>query len=272
MIGLIAETAIHPGQGQQQGVLDHPVARESWTDYPYIPGSAVKGAFREKAWQENWDKVELIFGSKDYAGELGFSDARLLLLPVRSLNAHYYWVTCPYLLDRFQRDLGMIGMSTKEWKDWEIPPSHAWGGARLKADELIYLEEFFYHVQTNEAVDYMLELISPLIYRESIRKRLPKQVVVISDDEFHHYAMYGLPVQVKNKLTSQKTSNNVWQEENIPPDTLFYALVMPRLNPSGTSDYFLKQIETMPYLQIGGNESTGLGWLTTHLWKWEGRR
>ena len=31
----------------------------------------------------------------------------------RSLNSHYKWVTCPYLLERFQRDCGLAGVTAE---------------------------------------------------------------------------------------------------------------------------------------------------------------
>jgi CRISPR-associated protein Cmr4 len=39
MLGLLAETPIHPGSGQDNGAIDLPVQRERTTDYPVIPGS-----------------------------------------------------------------------------------------------------------------------------------------------------------------------------------------------------------------------------------------
>lgn len=50
LIWLRAETFIHAGVGQQASVVDLPFAREGATGYPYIPGSAVKGALRDAYW------------------------------------------------------------------------------------------------------------------------------------------------------------------------------------------------------------------------------
>ena len=48
MLGLLAETPIHPGAGRGMGVVDLPVAREAATDYPVIVGSSLKGALRDR--------------------------------------------------------------------------------------------------------------------------------------------------------------------------------------------------------------------------------
>jgi CRISPR-associated protein Cmr4 len=267
IVGMLAETMIHSGQGKQQGILDLPVSREKWTDYPFIAGSALKGAFREKAKAAEFSQLDDIFGSKKRAAEMGFSDARLLLLPVRSLHRHYFWVTCPYLLERYLRDLELAGRMSKEI-DLSVNDNQVWVGqrSRINNKETIYLEEFSYHVHKNAVVDQIIDLIAPLIHHESVKRRLNEQLVVISDDEFHYFAQYALPIQYKNRLSDKKTSESVWQEENLPPDTIMYALLIPRVQKSNAVNAFRDFMHNDPYLQIGGKESTGLGWFVTRLW------
>ena len=97
MLGLLAETPIHPGTGRSVGVVDLPVAREASTDYPVIVASGLKGALRDKAAAMGMDDddVDARFGKPDRAGDLVVCDGRLLLLPVRSLTASFRWATCP---------------------------------------------------------------------------------------------------------------------------------------------------------------------------------
>lgn len=111
LLGLLAETPIHPGCGRSMGVVDLPVAREAATDYPLIAGSSLKGALRDKAEAVSKDQVEKRFGRPDQAGDLLVADARLLLLPVRSLTGAYRWLTCPHILERFRRDLARAGLT-----------------------------------------------------------------------------------------------------------------------------------------------------------------
>src|SRR5438105_1346826 len=103
---------LHPGIGQGAGVIDLPIAREKATSLPYLPGSSIKGALRTRLWQK--DQLQAyreIFGSDLSEGENSrassvlFSDQRLLLLPIRSLAGVFAWVTAPYVLHRFVRDL-----------------------------------------------------------------------------------------------------------------------------------------------------------------------
>ncbi|MBH8605867.1 type III-B CRISPR module RAMP protein Cmr4 [Thermoactinomyces sp. CICC 10522] len=92
MLGMLAETPIHPGAGQVYSVIDLPVARERTTHYPMIPGSSLKGALRDKLEEEMTGqdhRLKQLFGKQDQAGAFSVTDARLLLLPVRSLTGHY---------------------------------------------------------------------------------------------------------------------------------------------------------------------------------------
>ena len=55
--------------------------------------------------------IDLIFGPEDteeaHAGAIAFTDARILLFPVKSLKGVFAWVTCPMVLERFREDLGL---------------------------------------------------------------------------------------------------------------------------------------------------------------------
>ena len=81
MLGLLAETPIHPGTGRGMGVVDLPVAREAATDYPVLVGSSLKGALKDKMKADKVDDPRARFGVQEHAGDLLVSDARVLLLP-----------------------------------------------------------------------------------------------------------------------------------------------------------------------------------------------
>ena len=72
MFGLLAETFLHPGSGQSDGAIDLKVAREAVTGYPYIPGSAVKGALCAAMCDggEQKTRVDAAFGQVDGAGSV----------------------------------------------------------------------------------------------------------------------------------------------------------------------------------------------------------
>ncbi|MHB1407944.1 MAG: type III-B CRISPR module RAMP protein Cmr4, partial [Desulfitobacteriaceae bacterium] len=118
LLGLLAETSIHPGAGQNMGTVDLPVARETALSYPVIVGSSMKGALRDTARDRKQEtrtteseSIKRLFGDPEAAAaRVSISDARLLLLPIRSLTSHYYWVTCPYIIERLERDCERVGL------------------------------------------------------------------------------------------------------------------------------------------------------------------
>jgi len=265
IVGLLAETSIHPGAGQSAGIIDLPVAREAATDYPVVPGSSLKGALLGLSREPGPDEKERmpkperdrIFGQADNAGALLVSDARLLLLPIRSLSAAYKWITCPHLLERYVRD--------KQRADHEAAtvtrPDIACG-KYLCADKTtdkntLFLEERQFDHKEG-LLDDLVNTIKPLIHHEWTRDRLAKQLIVLHDDDFTWFARYGLAVQARNALDEKKTSKNLWYEESIPADALFYALLAER-GPDAIEP--VKQLfKDHPYLQAGGNETVGMGW------------
>src|SRR3972149_194764 len=118
---IYTETSLHCGSGTSLGVIDLPIQREKYTDYPVCQASGVKGVVRE--WFENKhgkdnDKIIKTFGpdfsnrgsdSEAFAGAATFTDARLLLFPVRSLNGVFAYTTSRFALSRLKRDLKMAG-------------------------------------------------------------------------------------------------------------------------------------------------------------------
>ncbi|MBV1868048.1 MAG: type III-B CRISPR module RAMP protein Cmr4 [Marinosulfonomonas sp.] len=261
IIRLLAETSIHAGIGQSTGALDLPVARERTTHYPVIPGSGVKGAFRvwaaEKAGLDA--KVSRLFGASadedsgtdEGAGSVIFSDARLLLLPVRCLSDTFKWVTCPALLRRLSKDCARVGVSIN------MPVVQVAGTTYLGAntsDSDLALEELEFS-RSGDIDPRIIDILAGMLTREEIEQRL----VILSDQDFTWFARYALPIAARNVLNEAKISQNLWYEETLPPDTVMHAILGPRSGNEGITDVTNK-IETVSYIQIGGNETVGQGW------------
>ena len=123
---MIVETPLHAGSGQDLGIVDMPIQRERHTSFPKIEGSGLKGSVREVFEERANDiderkRIHTVFGyddsekdkgvkdifkeNKEFQGALGFTDARTLLFPVKSMKGIFAWITCPKVLDRFKRDL-----------------------------------------------------------------------------------------------------------------------------------------------------------------------
>lgn len=267
VLSLFAETSLHPGIGQIVGAVDLPVARERTTGYPVIFGSSLKGALKEKiektsmkGGNESRDGViDRIFGQAEQAGSLLISDARILLLPVRSIPGPFRWITCPHILERLKRDLALVGVPN----DFQIPDVQGKALVHNPSEgPQIFLEEIVIDVKQDDSIKEIVEVLKKFIPHESIKRRFEKQFMIINDEEFQYFAQYGLQVNARNVLDEKKISLNLWYEELIPPDTLFYSLIFERKLSENQKDIeVLKSFFTEdPYLQIGGNETIGQGW------------
>ena len=263
MLGLLAETPIHPGAGRGMGVVDLPVAREAATDYPVLVGSSLKGALRDKAELTETVKADVCrrFGEQNHAGDLLVSDGRLLLLPVRSLTTSFRWVTCPHLIERYRRDIARAGPGPSP----EVP-SYIERGTVLAAEgeDNLFLEERQFTSVGEPAAD-LVNAIEPLLLHRETRERLGRQIAVLHDDDFAWFARYGLPIQARNVLEDgTKKSKNLWYEEALPPDTVMYALVLGRGGDAlGSLDALFPEDD--PYLQAGANETVGQGWFAVRV-------
>lgn len=261
LISLFAETFIHPGSGQNDGGIDQPVARERVTGYPFIAGSSLKGAWLDYAKQNGYskDSYNKVFGSPEAAGQLLFSDARIVLLPVRSLSRSYCWVTCPLVLERLQRDLKRMHGSDVLPLDSISVESEKFIGLQ-EADSTIFLEERYLQRQDTDMKSLLKEL-KKFIPDPVSRKRLDNQLVIVSNADFDWFAGNGLPVQARNSLDDKtKESKNLWYEETLPPDSLMLTTISQRDSGNSSLEDLKKKITEKPYLQVGGNETVGQGW------------
>lgn len=141
-------------------------------------------------------------------------------------------------------------------------PSVVKGQAIAETSENLFLEEFSFIVEVCEdKFPGIIESIIKLIHHNSVQLRLKNQLVIVSDDDFKHFASYGLQVNARNKLNNEtKTSKNLWYEETIPADSVFYAILMARPGKENYLNDVKRFFEERPYLQVGGNETVGQGW------------
>jgi len=134
LLVLHALTPVHTGTGQAVDVVDLPVAREKVTGWPVIPASSIKGVLRDACCSRDPrhgkasgdpgpdDLLGKAFGgpelgeapeggaTRHFAGNLLFSDGRLLCFPVRSFAGVFAWTTCPSALERLARDCRAAGL------------------------------------------------------------------------------------------------------------------------------------------------------------------
>lgn len=277
VLGLLAQTSIHAGTGQATGVIDLPIQREGHSGWPCVFGSAVKGALRARAEEVETRRQEvlLVFGpdgekvqASEYAGALAVSDARLLLFPVRSLTSQFKWVTCPAALRRYVRDAARFDVKL-DIPELEVNDHKGTLSAKTPgAAEDLFLEEYRFSTKSAD----LSRLISVLckLMGEDRKAELEQQLVVVSDDSFAHLVQHATPVNAHISIDSDtKTVRGtaLWYEETLPPETLLYvglSAVKARAdNAKMEAEKVLKHVTDLfdkPWLQIGGNETVGMGW------------
>ncbi|NPV81543.1 MAG: type III-B CRISPR module RAMP protein Cmr4 [Firmicutes bacterium] len=286
-----ATTFLHPGSGSTTGTVDLPVQREVHTDFPYAAGSGLKGSLREKAERngENGEKdprVVIVFGPETggaeesaYAGCLSVGDARLLAMPVRSVTNTFMWTTCPLVLQRLARDAEIAGIELNLVAPRPIENSQAFVPAGAGLPDILVLEDVDFRVSESNEASAIAQEIAQKLLPGSIGphyfEKFKRDFVILSDNRFSYFARYGTQVSARIALNERKTTTgdggNLWYEETIPPETVFYSILMARKprSPQAASDikdardvmdYLSGTVLSDGFLRIGGNETVGQGW------------
>ena len=298
---LIVETPLHAGSGNDLGIVDLPIQREKHTDYPKIEASGLKGSIREifEA-QRNKPEIELVFGPEQgdlHAGALGFTDARLLLFPVKSVKSVFAWVTCPAVLERFKHDLS-ICQPNIEFVD-DLPGSDAVtteSGLIVKNNKVV-LEEYTFAVSQNKECDAVAEWIAENVLPADPgynywRDKVKRDLVVLSDDDFRDFVTLSTEVIARTKIDSKTgtvATGALWYEEYLPTDSILYSLALTtpifkendadkgifqltdqekeneRDESEKVMDFFVNGLPNV--IQIGGNATIGKGLVRTQVYQ-----
>ena len=285
-LGLIAQTSIHAGAGSSAGAVDLPIQREGHNGWPCVFGSAVKGALRTKAIDTlSPDILTAVFGpdttnSPDHAGAISVGDARLILLPVRSLTSTFKWVTCGEALKRLKRDAELLNINIA---NLEFVPHEVADEAKVccasvhkeHAPGSLFLEEYRFTVKPANLAD-IIKALTALMQRPDAEKELKNRLVIVSDDMFSFLTRHATPVTAHIAINyDNKTVRNgaLWYEETLPPETLLYVPLMADksrkkdkemgadlVRKAVVEDMFKVDGKDHLWLQIGGNETVGMGW------------
>ena len=269
ILSLFTETSLHAGTGQMIEVIDLPIQREAHTDWPCVYGSAVKGAMRVLADGKDW--VDEVFGPEEgneHAGSIAISDAKLLLLPVRSLTGHFKWVTCPALLKRLQRDYRRLGLDDSFLNKGlaELDDAHAFVSEGKEGH--LFLEEFRFNMISIDLQDIINNISQ---FADIDENALKEQLVIVNNDIFSHLARFATPVNAHiaiDNTTKIVKPGALWYEETLPADTLLYTTIVAfksrKTDSEKEANDILQDILGLfsqhPYLQMGGNETVGMGW------------
>lgn len=277
LLTLYATAYLHPGAGSTTDVIDLPIQREVHNGLPVIPASSLKGALRQKAGDD--EMVEAIFGPETrnadkHAGALLVGEAKLLALPVRSLTNVFQWVSSPLVLNRLARDRARMGIALP------TVPDHPPEGEALvpEGGGSLILEELDFETRESAELGGLLREIKDTLLPdgagEYLREKFTRDFALVGDEEFRYLCRVGTQVSARIQLKEDKTSNNLWYEETLPPETIFYAALLAQASRGETrmSDEAvmggLDRCALQPsggFVQVGGNETVGQGWCLTRL-------
>ena len=274
-----ALSPLHAGTGQGVGVIDLPIAREKATNLPYLPGSTLKGSMRDECDSNVQTKpnCEMLFGpakpepDSAYAGSAIFTDQRLLCLPVRSLLGTFAWVTSPFILERFKRDVENIGKDKLTYKT-EVKKDEneekefclVTSQTQLKYNaQSVILEDLDLTVQDDANADDWANWLAPKIFAETWQNLFKQRFCIVSDDVMSFLAETTTEVTARNSLDNEtKTTKKgaLWYEESLPSETILSGLLVA-VHVKATSDDVFKTIKnlTAKPIQLGGSMTVGRG-------------
>jgi CRISPR-associated protein Cmr4 len=307
---LYCETPMHAGSGSELGVIDLPIQRERHTGFPKIESSSLKGALRERFEEVFIKKGEINPGDKRrehgdiyatfgpdgdhsdvYAGALGFTDARLLLFPVKSMKGVFAWITCRHVLKRLKQDLTQGGITlTIDLDDIDYPEKgHALitknSEVTVNKDHVV-LEEYAFSCQANDDVTELANwLISKVLGQNTAwLEKIAKSLVILTDEDFKDFVELSTDVITRTKIdnmTGTVATGALFTEEYLPADSLMYSLVLaaPVFNSANNDRTNLQSAEQVinffdqtlkgdfcnNRFQVGANATLGKGIIQTSL-------
>lgn len=284
-----ALSPLHAGTGQSVGAIDLPIARERATGLPYLPGSSLKGALRDRSDQQEELRplTKSVFGpptenASEHSGSVFFGDARLLLFPVRSIAGTFAWVTSPYLLGRLARDLREAGRTTL----FKVPdvtgvqsclvPSESKLVLQAEKKRVIFEDLDFEPAPNKEQeVSAVAQVIGELCASLQLDAATLKQrLCIVHDDVLAFLVEHATDVAARIRLdndTKTVARGQLWYEEALPAESVLVSLLL--VQPTGKSglrpDAAVSHLEnlTKGALQLGGKATVGRGLCALHLAK-----
>lgn len=242
-----ALSPLHPGTGRGQDLIDLPIAREVTTTHPFYAGSSLKGVLRERvraaerlatgtepaSGSDTWR----IFGPDTHnaalhAGAISFSDARLVLLPVRSDHGTFAWITSPLVLARLARDAQPMGLLPKGQvpSPGDAPQSCMVAeGSSLVEDGEVQLDVATLSVADDKLDSNWADAVAELAFddrwwQDALRARM----CLVHDDIFTWLAQTHTEVRARIRMDPDKgtvAKGALWYEEALPSESVLVGVL-----------------------------------------------
>ena len=133
-----------------------------------------------------------------------------------------------------------------------------------------------------DKLDKLVESLAKLSRVDGFEAALREQLLMVSNDDFAFLCRHATPVTPHIALDSQSKTTKagaLWYEETLPPETVLYICLAAHDTRKNGKDKDDKKDEKLtaqavletvqgifadkPYLQLGGNETVGMGWCKT---------
>lgn len=269
-------TPLHLGAGRGLDFIDLPIVRERVTNWPYIPGSSVKGVISDyfaNAAEIDDEQFQKAFGrvkvKKDdeqtkNAGALCYTDAQLLCLPVRSFYGTFAWVTTPFCVQRFNRNV----TNGKKYPNVTLKKSANVSNTSklLGSDSKLYLEELDLDAVKDAAKDDDVSKLAAAIAKDVFpgntdwQDIFKERFAVINEEIFTYLNENATEVNAHiciDPNTGTVKDGGLWYQEELPVETILSGTVWTvRTRDEALLDEFCTKNLTV---QIGGKASTGRG-------------
>ena len=288
MYWLEAITPLHVGMGRGVGFIDLPIIREKVTNWPLVPGSAVKGVIRDHFDQKKNEKkdeerktfeklINAAFGKADddsgnaNSGSLVLTDAHIVCLPVRSLYGTFAYVTSRLVLERLKRDLLAAGYEDvpEAPEPAEIEVLHT-PVSKLAADNKVFFEDLDFAAQPdNDRTQEWANMLAGAIFSSDTKWQsiFKERFAVVSDNSFNFLSETGTEVAAHIRIEDETkivAKGALWYEEALPVETIMAGIVWcdrvygcNGVNPEKMLSTFCG--DSALELQIGGKATVGKG-------------
>lgn len=300
LLKIVCLTNLHVGSGETNfNIIDKEVEKDPITKKPVIFASGVKGALKEHAImiQMKKDEIAAIFGSDrkvrenttdtfeldtipsnnniaqsgnaerktnmlqnhSTPGNVKFVTAQMLAMPMRASmgKRSFYMITTKTMLTQFFNLYNSI-IGNKE----DI----------LEEIECLDFEKSYYLVnESNGEIgvegiiikDHFPSDLSNL--RQFICDNIAPDAIILPENAIREIS---LPILARNRLENG-TSKNLWYEEVVPHDSIFYDFLLSNGTPSGNTglENLMEHLRTNPLVQFGGNATIGCGLTKVEGWE-----
>ena len=242
------------------------------------------------------EAINLTFGPENagndgHAGALGFTDARLLLFPVKSMKGVFAWITSPKVLQQFKKDLSLTDKKYEQSLPKELTaPKECKIFVKDKSDKRIVLEEYTFSISADETNEQdcskLAKWLSENITSENFWKdKMKKDIVVLPDEDFTDFVNLSTEVITRTKINNETgtvESGALFTEEYLPAESVLYSLALASpifkekddekgifKQASGKKEeqlvmeFFKKGLPEV--IQVGGNATLGKGLVRTQV-------